>query len=206
MDEGFHAPASALGHLDLNPFTWSCHRCVPGCTVCRAVSTVAACQPLHPQSLAPCSDGLSVVLPRRRWNLWGPGGGRCRCRDCFCSRPTKENNTFTWSGPSGVLGCTGQRRIAPPARWCMPGTHYGRRLSRCAIEPAESPGGVNLRRGKRLRLRFWKGCRLQHTYPFALNHPLVASLQLCSHFVYGMPLGVRPSVRCGQVPRWGQTK
>jgi hypothetical protein len=24
-----------------------------------------------------------------------------------------NNNTFTWSGTSGVLGCTGQRRVAP---------------------------------------------------------------------------------------------
>jgi hypothetical protein len=23
---------------------------------------------------------------------------------------SNNNNTFTWSGPSGVLGCTGQRR------------------------------------------------------------------------------------------------
>jgi hypothetical protein len=24
-----------------------------------------------------------------------------------------NNNTFTWSGPSGVVGFTGQRRVAP---------------------------------------------------------------------------------------------
>jgi hypothetical protein len=34
-----------------------------------------------------------------------------------------DNNTFAWSGHSGVLGCTGQRRVAPAARWCMPSTH-----------------------------------------------------------------------------------
>jgi hypothetical protein len=33
-----------------------------------------------------------------------------------------NNNTFTWSGPSGVLGCTGQRPVAPAAGWCMPST------------------------------------------------------------------------------------
>jgi hypothetical protein len=45
-----------------------------------------------------------------------------------------NNNTFTWSGPSGVLGCTGQRRVAPPAGGVQPNTLDGRRLSRCAIE------------------------------------------------------------------------
>jgi hypothetical protein len=104
---------------------------------------------------------------------------------------TNNNKTFTWSGPSGVLGRTGQRRVAPAAGWCMPSTHHGRRLSRCAIEPAESPGEENLRGGKRLRLRFWKGCLVQHTYPFALNRPLVASSQLCSPS-FAFPLGVRP--------------
>jgi hypothetical protein len=34
-----------------------------------------------------------------------------------------NNNTFTWSGPSGVLDCTGQRRVAPAAAWCMSSTH-----------------------------------------------------------------------------------
>jgi hypothetical protein len=64
-------------------------------------------------------------------------------------------------------------------------------LSRRAIEPAELPGGENLRGGKRLRLRFWEGCHLQHAYPFALNRPLIASFQLRSHVVW-FPLGVRP--------------
>jgi hypothetical protein len=26
--------------------------------------------------------------------------------------------TFTWSGPSGVLACTGQRPVGPAAGWC----------------------------------------------------------------------------------------
>jgi hypothetical protein len=60
------------------------------------------------------------------------------------------------------------------------------------LNAAESPGGGNLRGGKRLRLRFWKGCRLQHTYPFALNRPLIASLQLCSPLVFGFALVLRP--------------
>jgi hypothetical protein len=33
-------------------------------------------------------------------------------------RMSYNNNTFTWSGPSGVIGCTGQRRLAPAAGWC----------------------------------------------------------------------------------------
>jgi hypothetical protein len=28
--------------------------------------------------------------------------------------------TFTWSGPSGVIGCTGQRSVGPAAGWCLP--------------------------------------------------------------------------------------
>jgi hypothetical protein len=75
-----------------------------------------------------------------------------------------------------------------------------RRLSRCAIEPAELPGGENLRGGKRLRLRFWKGCLLQHAYPFALNRPLVASLQLCSQSSFALPLDVRPLSLDSPVP------
>jgi hypothetical protein len=39
------------------------------------------------------------------------------------------------------------------------------------LNSAELPVGENLRGGKRLRLRFWKGCLVQHTYPFALNRP-----------------------------------
>jgi hypothetical protein len=60
------------------------------------------------------------------------------------------------------------------------------------LDAAESPGGEKVRGGKRLRLRFWKGCHLQHTYPFALNRPLVASLQFCSLLVFGFSLGVWP--------------
>jgi hypothetical protein len=45
-----------------------------------------------------------------------------------------NNSTFTWSGPSGVLGSTGQRRIAPLYGGVQPNTLNGRRLSRCAIE------------------------------------------------------------------------
>jgi hypothetical protein len=48
------------------------------------------------------------------------------------------------------------------------------------LNAAESPVGENLRGGKRLRLRFWKGWLVQHTYPFALNRPPIVSLQLCS--------------------------
>jgi hypothetical protein len=33
-------------------------------------------------------------------------------QDVICN----NNNTFTWSGPSGVLGCTGQRPGGPPRR------------------------------------------------------------------------------------------
>jgi hypothetical protein len=45
-----------------------------------------------------------------------------------------NNNTFTWCGPSGVLDCTGQRPVGPAAGGCK----SRRRLSRCAIQPADS--------------------------------------------------------------------
>jgi hypothetical protein len=67
-----------------------------------------------------------------------------------------NNNTFTWSGPSGVLGFTGQRRIAPAAGWCMP----RRRLSRCAIEPAELPGGGKPPRRKKITTQVLEGLPL----------------------------------------------
>jgi hypothetical protein len=68
------------------------------------------------------------------------------------------------------------------------------------LNAAESPGGENLRGGKRLRLRFWKSALETHTYPLALNRPLIASLQLCSHFVFSSPLGVRPLPLDSPVP------
>jgi hypothetical protein len=59
------------------------------------------------------------------------------------------------------------------------------------LNAAELPWGENLRGGKRLRLRFWKGCHLQHTYPLALSRPLIASFQLCS-LVFWLPLVLGP--------------
>jgi hypothetical protein len=56
----------------------------------------------------------------------------CACPICWKSGITmsfdgnsqfaNNNNTFTWSGPSGVLGCTGQRREAPPLGGVQPST------------------------------------------------------------------------------------
>jgi hypothetical protein len=34
------------------------------------------------------------------------------------ARNNNNNNTFTWSGPSGVRDCTGQRPKGPGTRWC----------------------------------------------------------------------------------------
>jgi hypothetical protein len=52
------------------------------------------------------------------------------------------------------------------------------------LNPLNLPVGRNLRGGKRSRLRFRKGCLVQHTYPFSLNRPRpVGSLQLCSLLV-----------------------
>jgi hypothetical protein len=64
--------------------------------------------------------------------------------------------TFTWSGPSGVLGCTGQRPGGPAARGCMPSTQCGG----CRAVPLNLlnlPVGRNLRGGKRSRSQVWEG-------------------------------------------------
>jgi hypothetical protein len=92
----------------------------------------------------------------------------------------QNNNTFTWSGPSGVLDCAGQRRVAPAAGWCksFPG---GDGCHAVPLNAADSGVVRNLRGGKRLRLRFWKGFVEKHAYPFALNRPHIASFQLCSN-------------------------
>jgi hypothetical protein len=45
-----------------------------------------------------------------------------------------NNDTFTWSSPGGVLGCTEQRRVAPLCGGVQPNTLEGRRLSRYAIK------------------------------------------------------------------------
>jgi hypothetical protein len=82
-----------------------------------------------------------------------------------------------------------------------------RRLSRCAIEPAESAGGKKPpRRKKNYVLRFWKGDYWPHTYPFALSPPRpVGSLQLCSPLVVSSlnflwPLVVEPVLLDSPVP------
>jgi hypothetical protein len=130
----------------------------------------------------------------RSWRL--AIGGRFRVNDYACGTRPHNNNTFTWSGPSGVFGCIGQRPGWPLVALSACQTPLGSEGCHAVpLNAAESPGGENLRGGKRLRLRFWKGCLLQHTYSFALNHPLVASLRLCSPLVldFGLPLDVRPS-------------
>jgi hypothetical protein len=61
-----------------------------------------------------------------------------------------NGNTFAWSGPSGVGGCTGQA----PEQATHPSVS---RLSRCAIEPADSMDRKKTPQGKRLRPRFGEG-------------------------------------------------
>jgi hypothetical protein len=50
----------------------------------------------------------------------------CKHKGCGFVGITEKANiiiiTFTWSGPSGVLGCTGQRPVWLAARGCMPST------------------------------------------------------------------------------------
>jgi hypothetical protein len=48
------------------------------------------------------SDDQDFLNERRCANSLKEGDSWARC--------FFNNNTFTWSGPSGVLGCTGQRR------------------------------------------------------------------------------------------------
>jgi hypothetical protein len=91
-----------------------------------SVRTGSALGAPHRSVLIPCSDDLFVILPIRgdhvlqilKWcrcglssrpcnNVYGMVGGSLgNWHDC-------NNNTFTWSGPSWVVGFTGQRRVAP---------------------------------------------------------------------------------------------
>jgi hypothetical protein len=73
-------------------------------------------------------------------------------------RGIDNNNTFTWSGPSGVLGCIGQRPLGRVA-----GSHrQGDGCRALPLNAAESGVTRNLRGGKRSRLRFWKGALVAH--------------------------------------------
>jgi hypothetical protein len=120
-----------------------------------------------PTPLACSTDCLNSVSPQSRESSWETLG----IRDRWESGKTNTNtNTFTWSGPSGVLGCTGQRRVAPlyGGGWgCSQVPETGDGCLAVPLNAAESGVTENLRGGKRLRLRFWKGCHVQHTYPLS---------------------------------------
>jgi hypothetical protein len=116
----------------------------------------------------------------------GPSSGMHAPIDTIVSN-NNNNNTFTWCGPSGVLGYTGQRPGGPAAAWCMPSTLS---YDGCHAVPFNLLNRVwkeNPRGGKRLRPRFWRGLPLAtRQSPFSLNRPHLASLQLRSHsFVIG---------------------
>jgi hypothetical protein len=45
---------------------------------------------------------------------------------CYLSNNNNNNHTFTWPGPSGVLGYTGQRPEGLVPGMCTPNTFYDR--------------------------------------------------------------------------------
>jgi hypothetical protein len=70
------------------------------------------------------------------------------------SRKTRHNNnTFTWSGPSGVFGCTGQRPIGP----AVGGASQGDGCRAVPLNLLNLPVGRNLRGGKRSRSQVLEG-------------------------------------------------
>jgi hypothetical protein len=72
-----------------------------------------------------------------------------------------NNNTFTWSGPSGVPGCTVPRPLGRVAGKCSQGD--GCRA--VPLNAAESDVARNLRGGKDYDSGLRKGCNMQRTYP-----------------------------------------
>jgi hypothetical protein len=52
---------------------------------------------------------------QHQWKILATGLYRSKLKQ------KNNNNTFTWSGPSGVLGCTGQRRLGRVAGRCSQG-------------------------------------------------------------------------------------
>jgi hypothetical protein len=56
------------------------------------------------------------ALPRKCLFIYLFGAERAKKNN------NNNNNTFTWSGPSGVLGCTGQRPVGSAAEWCTKAT------------------------------------------------------------------------------------
>jgi hypothetical protein len=118
------------------------------------------------------NHGVSENLGRcvrlqRQWKI--RDGNKTR----FIPACQKNNNTFTWSGPNGAFGSTGQRRYAP----AVGGLHETQVLD-CAIEPADSVDYKKIPRGKRLRPKYREGDKLSHAYSFALNRQPLVCLQL----------------------------
>jgi hypothetical protein len=91
-----------------------------------------------------------------------------------------NNNTFTWCGPSGVLGCTGQRPVGPAAGGCK----SRRRLSRCAIQPAESGMVRKPPQREKITTQVYGRVTTNHTQPrLTLNRPYLGSIQLSSRLI-----------------------
>jgi hypothetical protein len=96
-----------------------------------------------------------------------------------------DNNTFTWSRPSGVLDCTLRMPEGHWHGWYSRNSFAKMQVAwhRWSLEPTELPGGENLRGGKRLRRQVSEGLNESTHVSVDPNRPLIASLQLCSHVV-----------------------
>jgi hypothetical protein len=88
-----------------------------------------------------------------------------------------NNNTFTWSGPSGVLGCTGQRPVGPrnhpSTRSSCDGCHAVPLNLLFWWTTRESP------RRKRITTQVWRRSTNRHTRtPLTLNRSPLVCFQL----------------------------
>jgi hypothetical protein len=98
---------------------------------------------------------------------------------CFreSNNNNNDNNIFTWSGPSGVLGCTRQRPVGPPSRGSAAKTQSDG-CHAVPLNPLIRWATRNLRGGKDYDSGLRKG-NLSHTrIPLTLNRPSLVCIQL----------------------------
>jgi hypothetical protein len=98
---------------------------------------------------------VQLLTSLRRWRASLATGSSFSIPQPSGQHPINKNNNdnrFTWSGPSGVFGFTGQRRLAP----AVGGPHEAKPF-RCAIEPAESSAIRKPPRRKKITTQVWGG-------------------------------------------------
>jgi hypothetical protein len=124
--------------------------------------------------------------------IWSGPRGVVGCTGQAPYGPTRlfNTNTFAWSGPSGVLGCTGQRRVAP-----------GPTRPLCAIEPIESPDSKKTSAEEK---DYDSVVELVIERPHAITSDL-AALRLSRHCTDVIRWKGRPRRKLGRSQRWDVT-